>query len=132
MGLMPVLLLLRAVELPGRGLSVSVPLAVLVAVSSILASVGWLEIMTGLRMWRRKSMPSASAVCIAGLSLSYLVLPVTHYDLSTPPAYRYITTASNFFAFDVGLQMLVFVVAAGLAASVTRVRQKLVIKSSNP
>ena len=131
MGLMPVLLLLRALELPGRGLSVSVPLAVLVAVGGTLAGVGWLGIMTGLRMWRRKSLPDASVVCIAGLSLSYLLLPVVHYYLSTPPAYRYITTASNFFAFDVGLQILVFVVSVGLAVGVTRVRQKLVIKSSS-
>jgi len=81
--------------------------------------------MSGLRVWRRKSWPQAHEVLVAGLGLSYLLLPVVHHLLATPPAYRYISTASNFFAFNVGLQVLVFVVAAGLAIGVTQLRQTL-------
>jgi len=124
-GLMPTLLLLRTVELPGRGLSITVPLAVLAAVGGTLLGIGWLVVMTGLRMWRRQSWPQAHEVLVAGLGLSYLLLPVVHYLLATPPAYHYISTASNFFAFHSGLQVLVFVVAAGLAVGVTRLRQRI-------
>ena len=124
-GLMPTLLLLRTVELPGRGLSVTVPLAVLAAVGGTLLGIGWLGVMSGLRMWRRQSWPQAHEVWLAGLGLSYLLLPVVHHLLATPPAYRYISTASNFFAFNNGLQILVFLVAAGLAVGVTRLRRRI-------
>jgi hypothetical protein len=130
-GLMPTLLLLRAIELPGRGLMVTVPLAVLAAVGGTLLGIGWLVVMTGLRAWRRQSLPKACEVWGAGLALSYLLLPVVHHLLATPPAYRYISTASNFFAFNVGLQVLVFVVAAGLAVGVTRLRQWQLARGGN-
>ena len=39
LGLMPILLLLRSVELPGRGVSVSMPLAVLLAIGGLLAGI---------------------------------------------------------------------------------------------
>lgn len=39
--------------------------------------------------------------------------------------YRYISTASNFFAFNVGIQILALIVAAGLAVGVTSVRRRL-------
>jgi len=130
-GLMPALLLLRTVELPGRGLSVTVPLAVLAAVGGTLLGIGWLGVMSGLRMWRRQSWPQAHEVWLAGLGLSYLLLPVVHHLLATPPAYRYISTASNFFAFNNGLQILVFLVAAGLAVGVTRLRQRWLTRGGN-
>jgi len=58
-------------------------------------------------------------------------LPVVHHLLATPPAYRYISTASNFFAFNVGLQVLVLVVAAGLAVGVTSLRQWRLARGGN-
>jgi hypothetical protein len=121
MGLMPGLLLLRAIELPGRGL-VSVPVACLAAVGGTLAGAVWLGIMTGLRVWRRRSSPSTSALFMAGLCLSYLVMPLVHHFLSTPPEYRYVSTSSNFFAFNVGVQLLAFSVTAILAIGITRFR----------
>jgi hypothetical protein len=124
-GLMPALLLLRAIELPGRGLSVSGPVAILFAFGGTLAGVVWLGVMTGLRVWRQKSLPGASALFVAGVCQSYLLMPLVHYLLATPPAYHYITTASNFFAFSVGLQILTVVVAAGLAIGVTQLRRWL-------
>ena len=54
-GLMPCLLLIHAVELPGRGLSISQPAALIFAIGGILASAIWLALMTGLRRWRHRS-----------------------------------------------------------------------------
>ncbi|MCL5995361.1 MAG: hypothetical protein M1546_04810, partial [Chloroflexi bacterium] len=48
-GLVPMLLLLHAVELPGRGLSFSMSAAVGVAIGSLVTTIAWLGAMTGLR-----------------------------------------------------------------------------------
>ena len=122
LGLMPILLLLRSVELPGRGVSVSMPLAVLFAFGGLLAGLIWLGIMSGLRAWRRRPTPPAVALLAAGLCLSYLLLPLVHHLFATPPGWRYISTASNFFAFNPVLQLAVIAVAAGTAVAVTRLR----------
>ena len=122
-GLMPVFMLLRAVELPARGL-VSVPVAYLFALGGMLAAALWFGMMTGLRRWRHKSQPSAGSLLAAGLGLSYLLLPVVHHFGATPPDYRYISTASNFFAFNLWLQLVVLLVAALLAMGITQLRRK--------
>ena len=121
---MPILLLLRAVELPGRGVSVSMPLAILFAIGGLLAGIAWLGVMTGLRAWRRRPAPPAGALLAAGLCLSYLLLPLVHHLFATPPGWRYISTASNFFAFSPILQLAVFAAAAGVAVVVTRLRER--------
>jgi hypothetical protein len=126
LGLMPVLLLLRAVELPARGLSVPVPLLWLIAIGGPASGVVWLGVMTGLRAWRRRSSPDATTLFVAGVCQSYLLMPLVHHLFSTPPGYRYISTASNFFAFNPGLQLLVFLVAAALAIGATRLRQRFI------
>jgi hypothetical protein len=123
--LMPALLLLRAVELPGRGLSVSYSAAWLLAIGGLLAGSAWLAGMSMLRLWRRKETPGAGALLLAGLGLSYVLMPLAHYLLTTPPAYRYISTASNFFAFNLGIQFLAAIVATGLAVGVTHGRRRL-------
>lgn len=119
LGLMPALLLLRVVELPGRGLSVSGTLAWAVAGGGLAAGALWLAGMRWLRRWRRaarrKAQPTAGALLAAGLGLSYVLMPLVHHLLGTPPAYRYITTASNFFAFNWGVQAAALA-AAGLMA----------------
>jgi hypothetical protein len=123
-GLTPVLLFLRAVELPGRGLSISASVAAVFALGSLLAAAGWLGVMTGLRAWRRTPLPGAGALFAAGLCASYLLLPLAHYVLGKP-AYRYITTASNFFAFNMGLQILIWVASADIAIGITQIRKRL-------
>ena len=122
LGLMPILLLLRSVELPGSGVSVSMALAVLFAVGGLLAGLIWLGVMSGLRAWRRRPAPTAGALLAAGLCLSYLLMPLVHHLFATPPGWRYISTASNFFAFNPVLQLAVVAVAAGTAVAVTRLR----------
>lgn len=122
-GLMPSLLLLRAVELPSRGL-VSIPIAYLAALGGTFAGAVWLAIVTGLRAWRHKSLSSAGALFVAGLCLSYLLMPLVHHLLFTPPEYRYISASSNFFASNVGVQMVAFFVAVVLVIGITRLRRR--------
>jgi hypothetical protein len=121
-GLMPPLLLLKVVALPGRGLSISSSAAWLVAVGSVGISAAWLFGMSFLRVWRRREMPGAGRLYLAGLGLSYVLMPLVHHLLATPSNYRYISTASNFFAFNGGLQVIVMLVALGLAVGVARGR----------
>jgi len=124
MGLMPSLLLLRAIELPSKGLT-SVPVACLAALGGTLAGAVWLGVMTGLRAWRHKSPPEAGTLFVAGLCLSYLLMPLLHHLVFTPSSYRYISTASNFFPRSIGVQLMSFLVAAVLAIGITRLRRTL-------
>lgn len=125
-GLLPVLMLLHAIELPGRGLSLSPTTAWAIALGGSLAGLLWLVGMSLLRRWRHKAIPSAGALLMAGFGLNYVLLPLVHYLLATPPAYRYISTAGNFFAFTLGLQAVVLLVAIGLALGVTAGRRRLI------
>jgi len=79
-----------------------------------------------LRRWRHQKMPGATALFLAGVAWSYVLLPLVHYVLATPPRYRYISAASNFFASDPRLQVLVTVIAIGLALGVTAMRRRRV------
>lgn len=124
-GLMPPLLLLRAVELPGRGLRIESGTAYAIAAGSVLASVVWLALMTGLRALRRSRAPGAMEVLVAGLALSYLLMPLAHHVLSTPPDYRYVSASTNFFAFAPGTQAIVLLVAMALTFGATHARRSI-------
>jgi hypothetical protein len=123
-GVMPILLLLRAIELPSRGL-VSVSRAYSLAIGGTLVGVVWLGIMTWLRMLRQKPPIKPSQLLVAGLCLSYLLMPLLHHLLFVPPDYRYISTSSNFFAFDLGVQLLTFAVATVQALGIARLHRWL-------
>ncbi|MCB0198187.1 MAG: hypothetical protein KDJ65_39970, partial [Anaerolineae bacterium] len=69
--------------------------------------------------------PTASALFLAGVGLSYVLLPLIHHLLATPPAFRYISTASNFFAFNPGLRLLAVLTAAVMAIGITALRRRL-------
>jgi hypothetical protein len=124
LGLMPALLFLRALELPARGLSVSPTVTWVAAIGSVALGAAWLAGMSLLRRWRHRPPPTALALLAAGLALSYVLMPLLHHLLGPPPGYRYITAASNFFAFNGWLQALVLAVAAALAFGVTSARQR--------
>jgi hypothetical protein len=123
-GLMPVLLLLRVVELPGRGLSLpfTPEMVIPIAIGAVAAGAIWLAIVTGLRLWRHRPTPGAGALLATGLALSYLLMPVVHHWLATPPGWRYITTASNFFALSPLVQAAAFLVAGAMALGITHLR----------
>lgn len=123
LGLMPSLLNLHVVALP-ESASVSPTTAYVVAFGSILAGAVWLGIMTGLRAWRHKSWPRASTLLVAGVCLSYLLMPLAHHLLFTPARCRYISAASNFFPRSIGVQLIIFFVAAVLAIGVTQLRRR--------
>lgn len=122
LGLMPTLMMLRAVELPGRGLSLSPALAWTLAAVAVLGGAFWLAAMTWLRRRRRVGYPRAGELFVAGIAISYVLLPLVHYLFATPPDYRYITTASNFFAYSWLVQIGALALAAVLAWGVTRLR----------
>ena len=124
LGLVPALMLLRAVELPGRGLSVSPGVAWGAALGSLTAGVLWLALLSLWRRRRRREPPGAMALFAAGLALSYLLLPLAHYVQAGPPGYRYISDAANFFAVNPLIQLLALLTAAALAAGATALRRR--------
>jgi hypothetical protein len=124
-GLMPCLMLIHSVELPGQGLSITQTAALIYAAGGVVSSAVWLAIMTGLRKWRRRPQVSAWALLAAGLCFTYLLLPLAHYVIATPVDHRYISGARNFFANSPVLQGLTFIVAAGLAGGFSLLRIRI-------
>lgn len=130
LGLMPLLLLLRSVELPARGLSTTTN-AWLAAGGSLVGSWCWLALVSFLHTRRASpvnSAPpvnSASQLLAAGICVSYLVLPLFHHLFFTPPDYRYITTSGNFFAFNPVVQIASFAAACATAVWIARRQQFL-------
>jgi hypothetical protein len=96
MGLVPLLTLTQALELPGRGLSVSDMLARSIVGACLILAVVW----QGATAWlyrRRGARPGPVAdVLRAALVLAYVALPTLHHLVATPPGYKYITTSTNF------------------------------------
>lgn len=122
--LIPTLLLLRAVELPGRGLSVSPTAAWTIAIGGVIGGAVWLAIMSVLRRWGDQETPDALAIFLAGVAQSYLLMPLAHHLTAGPPGLRYITVSTNFFATNPWLQLLAFAIAAGLALGATWFRRR--------
>lgn len=125
LGMLPVLVMLRIVELPGHGLSISYSEALGSAIGWFVFGVIWLSILCFLRVWRHREMPGAAALFLAGVGIGYGLTPLLHFLLFAPAEYRYITTASNVFAFSVWIQLLSVGVAAALAVGVAAVRRRL-------
>jgi len=89
-----------------------------------LVGVAWLLIVTGLQVWRRRPAPGAAQLSTAGLCVAYLLLPLLHHVLGTD-GYFYISDSDNFFTSNVPLQVATWLVVAGVAAGLTRLRQVL-------
>ncbi len=62
----------------------------------------------------------AGALLAIGFSLTYLLFPLIHHLLATPPDYKYISTSSNFFGFSLGIQMLTCAIAALVTVLITQ------------
>jgi len=123
LGLVPPLLLWRAIELPARGI-LSAPITWAVVVGSIAGGAVWLGLMTAARARSRRATPAASEVFGAGVTWVVLGVPLAHHLLFTPPAYRYITSAPNVFGFTWQTWISALLVAAALAAGATWCRRR--------
>jgi len=123
LGLVPALIFIRAIELPARGLSITPAIAWTYAVSGCVAGLVWMVAVAWLRQRTGRPAPGGWALFLAGITLGYVLLPLLHH-ISTPPAYRYITTASNFFASNPAVQALAVVVAGVQAGIVARLHRR--------
>ncbi|MBC7227327.1 MAG: hypothetical protein H5T61_08845 [Thermoflexales bacterium] len=112
-GLVPALLLLRVVERFPQG-EKAVPDAC-AAIAATLVGALWTLALAGVYARRRGTAWRGSHLLVSGFCLSYLLLPLAHYLLLTPPTLHYITVADNFFASTVPGQALGFAAAVGLA-----------------
>ena len=96
-GLMPALLLLRAVELPSRGLA-NTEYALILGVATPIMGFAWVVVVS----WAHTKFTTHNwkvfELLIAGFCFCYLLLPIVHHIFFTPPNGRYITTSGNFFA----------------------------------
>jgi hypothetical protein len=92
-------------------------------VVSLVVGVAWLFVVTGLRLWLRRRIPSAAAMLVAGVSIAYLLLPLMHHLVGTD-GYYYISDSDNFFAQNVAVQLVVWLVLGGLALGVTWLRER--------
>lgn len=122
-GLIPSLLLFRAIELPVQGLDLT-GMAYMIAIGSTLAGIVWLVLLSWLQASQSQPPLKATELFIAGSCLSYLVLPLIHYLLLVPPQFRYISAAANFFAVNPFVQFLCFGLTAYLAHMTAQMQQK--------
>jgi hypothetical protein len=118
-GLAPLVLILRFVELPAQGL-VAPAQAYGTAAISLVGSLLWLAGAQTSRVYARRPLFPAWQLGWAGLSVSYLLLPLAHYLWLTPPGLHYISTSSNFFATQVGVQAICLSFSAVLTIALSR------------
>lgn len=115
LGVTPCLLLLRALELPSLGLSISPGFAYGMALGATAAGVCWLLLIGwAAGRWLRSPLRSGE-VFVAAVCISYLLLPLAHHLFFTPPGHPYITVTDNFFAVNPLVQAAC--IAAAYAAS---------------
>lgn len=110
LGLVPSLLLLRLAELPSRGF-VEASVAYPVAFGAVMAGAIWSWGVTRLYSRRSKCCIKMMELLLAGICLSYLLLPLAHHLFLSPPEFRYISNSANFFAFNFHIQLMSWLVA---------------------
>ncbi|MBN1218591.1 MAG: hypothetical protein JXM69_06675 [Anaerolineae bacterium] len=93
----------------------------------LMMGVGLLLVMTGVHIWWRTFIPKASEVFVAGLCVAYLLMPLLHHVCFTD-GYYYLTDQDNFLARNMVFQVTVWLLAAAMAAGVTRLREYLAAK----
>jgi hypothetical protein len=123
-GVALILLNLIHIEKVRRWLARGGILWVQMMVVSLAVGVVWLFVVTGLRLWLRRRIPSAGAMFVAGLCIAYLLMPLVHHLVGTD-GYYYISDSDNFFAQSWGFQAVAWLVTAATATGVTWVRGRL-------
>ncbi|MGE3268378.1 MAG: hypothetical protein AB7P40_06500 [Chloroflexota bacterium] len=124
LALVPVLILLPlAVEF---GVRRSMPALVIVGPAMmVFIALAWLGMMTFVYQGARRAYPSPLHLLLSGLTTSYLLLPLYHYVTSRPDRTIYISNSSNFLAAADWLQVVVFLVTAGMVLCVNHWRTRL-------
>lgn len=119
-GLVPFILLSRAVELPSKGIMSSSD-AWLIAALSLWFSFLWLWVFYF--AFRKKKL-NPFYITVISFFAAYVMLPVLHFMSRVPSGMPYITASSNFFADNMLLRTFVLI----LAVSIVFVFNKLSIK----
>lgn len=112
-GIVPALVLTRALELPARGI-IDMQVATMVIIGTMIFGIVWTTLWLLFYQWRQKRTFAWWQLYIGGCVWAYVFLPLLHYWLFAPPAYRYISTATNFFAISIWVQLLSFVIVWGI------------------
>ena len=113
-GVIPIVLLLRTVELPAAGI-LSTNQAMLMASGGVIFGAIWLVAMTLIFKQRHIPLPRENIILFGGY-LVYEILPLAHYLYLTPAPYHYITVTDNFFAKSWVIQGISWLIAIGITA----------------
>jgi len=124
LGMMLILLTLIQTEKVSRWLAQGQMAWLGMAAAGLVGGVAWLLLTTGLRRWRRRRMPSARALLIAGACMAYLLMPLVHHVVGTD-GYFYISDSDNFFAQKGATQAAAWLIAEGFALGLTWWRSRL-------
>jgi hypothetical protein len=121
LGLVPLLLLFRVLELPGKGI-VALNVAILVSVLTIVFGFSWLLISH--RIFRQNTTGSVNIIK-GTLLIGYLGLPVLHYIAATPKGIPYITSADNFFAESMILRLTNWIILILMVLLTDKLNKKI-------
>jgi hypothetical protein len=130
-GLMLILLTLPGIEEMSQWQSRGQTGYLSMMVTGVVGGLVWLLVMTALRYWRRRPVPTVLELMLAGLAVSYLILPLIHY-LAFTDGYYYITNSANFFAGSLILHSSIWLVAAFVSVMITRLRNRLLRSTLEP
>jgi hypothetical protein len=120
LGLVPFLIFFKALELPEKGL-LSWPVVAGIVLFSLFGGFVWLFLTQ--RAFRKYKTSSVDVVK-GTLFISYLVLPVIHYFLATPKGIPYITTSDNFFADNLLLRIINWILLILIIVAVKKPLEK--------
>jgi len=99
----------------------------LMAAMGLVGASVFLLMTTGVRVWRRRTIPRAAALFVAGLCVAYLLMVLMHH-VGFTDGYYYISDKDNFFSWSWARQVVAWLVVAIMAAGVTRLRLHLAIR----
>ena len=130
-GLACLLMALRVVENAGRWASQGSSYYLAALTVTLILGLGVLIVMTGVyAFWRKPEIPDWLTWLAAGAAIHYLFLPINHYlfwckddgSWLDPDYFSYITDSDNYFTRGFWFQIGVWVVIAGVAYGLTRLR----------
>ena len=125
LGLVPILTLFRALELPNMGI---LPLQTCVYIVTISTISGFIWLIFAFLKFK-KHRPELKNIIKGTLAIAYLGLPVLHYLLATPKDIPYITTSSNFIADNMLLRIINWVLMVVIALIADKLIENPVLKS---